>query len=111
MFKIIILLISLSLITFAYAAPTKLTWVAPTTNEDGSALTNLAGYKIHCGTVKTDLSEVKDVGKVTEVLLSTLNPACKFYAVTAYNTSGFESVKSSICDTLKPSPVGGCQIR
>ena len=39
-----------------------LSWTAPTQNEDGSPLTNLAGYRIHYGTSASSLDKRIDVG-------------------------------------------------
>jgi hypothetical protein len=38
-----------------------LQWIAPTQNEDGSALTDLAGYRIYSGLAAEDLSLLVDV--------------------------------------------------
>ena len=37
-----------------------LSWLPPTTNIDGSPLTNLAGYKIYWGTSADDFPELRD---------------------------------------------------
>ena len=100
-------------LSVSYAiAPTKLQWDKVETNEDGTPLTDLGGYKVYCGSNKMDLSEVKDVGNVTEVLLTELNPVCKYFTVTAYNKSKIESKMSEeICSLIAPSPpVGGCRL-
>jgi len=35
----------------AYPAQATVSWIPPTTNTDGTALTDLAGYKVYYGTV------------------------------------------------------------
>ena len=78
-----------------------LTWTAPKTNADGTALTDLAGYRIYYGTVSGNYTEVKDVGipscdtngDETECsyTIENLSPGTWYFAVTAYDTSGNES--------------------
>lgn len=42
--------LSVVLTTFpVYAARVSLSWIAPTTNQDGTALTDLAGYEVYYG--------------------------------------------------------------
>ena len=65
----IILLSAGLLIALPYQPKTTLTWNAPTTNIDGSPLTDLAGYKVYhsqASGVYTDIDS-KDVGNVTSI--------------------------------------------
>lgn len=75
-----------------------LSWTAPTTNTDGSALTNLSGYNIYGGQVQASLAflgQAKSPTTLTYVLLN--QPAgVNYYAATAYNVLGLESPRSSI---------------
>ena len=68
-----------------------LTWDAPTTNADGTPLTDLAGYKIYYGTTSGNYTEVIDVGNVTTSKVEGLNPGTYYFAVTAYKNSRNES--------------------
>lgn len=69
-----------------------LAWTAPTTNADGSALTDLAGYKIYYGVVPGTYSTSIDVGGNTSYQISNLTAGRTYYfTVTAYSTSGGES--------------------
>lgn len=75
-----------------------LTWVAPTTNTDGTALTNLSGFNIYSGTSATALSFLAQAKGATTLTYQALNQAAgtQYYAVTAYNTQGLESPKSTV---------------
>lgn len=74
-----------------------LTWTAPTTNTDGSALTDLAGYHIHYGNSPGALSTVIDVANAgaTSYTISSLASGTWYFAVSAYTTSGLESALSN----------------
>jgi hypothetical protein len=70
-----------------------LSWTAPTQNEDGSALVDLAGYKIHYGTASgryTNLIQIDSVGMATYVV-ENLTPDTYFFAASAINRAGVES--------------------
>jgi hypothetical protein len=69
-----------------------LDWDAPTTNADGTALTDLVGYKIYYGTASRVYNHSIDVGNVTTYTLSGLTKGQTYYAAaTAYDTSANES--------------------
>jgi hypothetical protein len=71
-----------------------LTWAAPTENEDGSSLTNLAGYKIRYGQSATNLDELIFVDEplITSYDIKNLDSVHSyFFCVAAYNTMGLES--------------------
>lgn len=86
----------------------KLNWMPPTKNDDGSNLTDLAGYKVYYGTSASALNTIKDVPNagVLTTTMTGLTPATWFAAMTAYNTSGIESVKSTppISKTITVGP-------
>ena len=76
---------------------TTLSWTAPTQNEDGSALEDLAGYKIYWGTTPgnyTNSATIDTVGTTTYVV-ENLSPGTYEFVATAYNASGVESRYSS----------------
>ena len=72
---------------------TRISWIAPTTNEDNSILTDLAGYKLYYGTFDEEYYEhVIDVGNTTSHVISNLIVGVIYrFAITAYNTKGEES--------------------
>lgn len=76
---------------------TTLSWTAPTQNEDGSTLVDLAGYKIYWGTTPgayTNSATIDTIGTTTYVV-ENLSPGTYEFVATAYNTSGIESRYSS----------------
>ena len=69
-----------------------LSWVAPTTNEDGTPLTTLAGYKIYYGTAPGVYTSSENVGAVNSFRVHGLTRGRTYYfTVTAYDASGSES--------------------
>ena len=73
-------------------------WTPPTTNTDGSTLTNLAGYNIYYGTSPNALNQqvqVSTVG-VTNYVISGLTSGTWYFAVTAYTSTGTESSLSNV---------------
>ena len=71
-------------------------WTPPTQNTDGSPLTDLAGFKIYYGTFPGEYEEPKIVNNpgMSSLLVEDLGEADWFFAMTAFNTSGIESVYS-----------------
>jgi len=82
------------LLSTSYAGIITLSWTAPITNTDGLPLTNLAGFKIYYGSGSGQYTSVVNVGNVTSYVLN-LSQGTYYFAVTAYNTSGNESVYSN----------------
>ena len=69
-----------------------LSWNAPTTNEDGTALTDLAGYRLYYGTRSGQYDQVVTVGSYTTAELEGLYQGTTYYlTVTAYDIYGNES--------------------
>lgn len=90
-----------------FAGDATLFWDPPTLNTDGSALTDLDGYKIHYGTSSGTYTNNVDVGDVTTHQLTGLTDGLTYYfAITAYDTSANESGYSSEVNKLIQS-VGG----
>jgi hypothetical protein len=73
-------------------------WTPPTERADGSALTDLAGYKVYFGTDPTRLGHVVNLSNagLTSYMVENLEPATWYFAVTAYDKAGLESAKSNI---------------
>ena len=66
-----------------------LAWTPPTTNEDGTPLTDLAGHRAYCGATSGTYSAVLDVGMETSAVLAVTGRT--YFAVTAYDLAGNES--------------------
>ena len=75
-----------------------LSWTAPTKNADGSPITGLAGYHIYYGTDPNHFTQtIKISGAAsTKYVVNGLAAGTYYFAVSAYNTAGQESVKSNI---------------
>jgi hypothetical protein len=82
------------------AGTADLSWSAPTTNTDGSPLTDLAGYRIYYGTSPTALNKSVDVPAVstTNYVISGLPQGTWYFAVEAYTNNGLESSLSQVVD-------------
>jgi len=95
-FRIFLLtLLALSLVLFlsagkAYSGQATLSWDPPTTNADGTPLTDLEGYKVYYGTLSGNYSQNIDAGNVT-TYTANLSDGTYYFAVTAYDTSRNES--------------------
>jgi putative Ig domain-containing protein len=74
-----------------------LSWNAPTTNSDGSPLVNLAGFKVYWGTTRGDYPNSTTVSNptVTIHIVEQLTPATWYFAISALNAQGIESVLTS----------------
>ena len=68
-----------------------LNWTAPTTNEDGSPLQDLAGYKVYYGTDSHQYSRVVTVGSETSVEIGDMGPGTWYVAIIAFDMLGNES--------------------
>lgn len=73
-----------------------LKWDPPTTNEDGSPLTDLEGYIIYYGGSADTFIESVNVGPATSYTMTPSAPGTWYFAITAYNQSGAESRYSPI---------------
>ena len=73
-------------------------WTPPTANTDGSALTNLAGYRVAYGRSATELDQSADVDSVgvTTYTVNNLATGQWFFAVYAVNSGGIESDVSNV---------------
>ena len=78
-----------------------LSWTAPTTNTDGSVLTDLAGYHIYYGSSPTALSEEVTVSNgVTSYNLEGLTAGTWYFEVTSYTSSGAQSAPSNMASKI-----------
>ena len=71
----------------------ELNWTAPTENQDGTVLVDLAGYKIYWGTTPGQYTEsvTIDNPSITTYVVENLSPGTYEFVATAFNTSGVES--------------------
>ncbi|HXW68039.1 MAG TPA: S-layer homology domain-containing protein, partial [Dissulfurispiraceae bacterium] len=88
-----------------YAGQASLSWTEPTTNTNGTELTDLAGYKVYYGTVSGDYTQNVNVGNVTNYTVSNLAAGTYYFAVAAYDTSGNQSTYSNQVSTTIPAQV------
>lgn len=72
-------------------------WTPPTTRSDGTALTNLAGYRIYYGIGPNAFDNVIAVNTVgvTNFVVDNLSQGTWYFAVTALDSNGAESGLSS----------------
>lgn len=75
-----------------------LSWDAPILNTDGTALTDLAGYKIYYGTSATALTQQVSISgaSTTTYVVSGLPTGTYYFAVTAFASDGTESASSNV---------------
>jgi hypothetical protein len=75
-----------------------LRWQPPTQNQDGTPLTNLAGYVVRYGTSTSRLDSELELANpgVTSTVIENLTPATWYFAMSAFNVDGIESSLSSI---------------
>ena len=85
----------------AGSKPVTVTWVAPTQNVDGSALTNLAGYHIHYGSQSGSYSSTIDVANagLTTYVIQSLPAGTYYFAVSGYNSAGLDGDLSAEVQT------------
>jgi len=61
-----------------------------------NAVNGVAGYRLHYGTASGTYTQTVDVGDITTATVSRLTPGLTYYfAVTAYNVAGLESLPSN----------------
>jgi hypothetical protein len=87
------------------AAPTKsvtLNWSAPTSNTDGTSLTDLAGYTVFYGNASRSYqTSVKVAGAgTTSVVLEGFEPGTWYFSIKSYNVGGVESDYSGEVTTV-----------
>ena len=74
-----------------------LSWLPPTVNDDGSVLSNLAGYRIYVGRSVNELTRVIELSNagLTRYVVEDLSPATWHFAMTSVNARGRESRPSA----------------
>lgn len=75
-----------------------LSWAPPTTNADGSTITDLAGYRIYYGRSAGALDEMVIINNAGTVrwVVENLSSATWYFSMTSYNASGIESARSQV---------------
>jgi Calx-beta domain len=75
-----------------------LSWLAPSRNANGTALTNLAGYNIYYGTNAAALTQKVSVDTtgILAYVIPGLYPGTWYFAVTSINAWGLESSPSAL---------------
>jgi hypothetical protein len=88
---------SITVVAVATGSAT-LSWIPPTTNTDGSALTNLAGYRVRWGTTAGNYPNSATLNNpgLTSYVVSSLVPGTYYFVVTALNSAGVESQFSNV---------------
>ncbi len=80
-------------VTSIGSASVTLSWTPPTENEDGTALTDLAGYKIYYGDVQGSYSNSLriDNPSISTYVVGNLTPRTYYFVATSFNSMGIES--------------------
>ena len=75
-----------------------LSWTPPTTNADGSPMTDLAGYRVYFGRSPGALDEMIIINSTTTTrwVVDNLSSATWYFSMSSYNSSGIESVRSGV---------------
>jgi hypothetical protein len=75
-----------------------LSWTAPTTNADGTALTNLAGFHIYYGTNQGSMTQTVDITSPSETnyTIVGLGQGTYYFSIVAYNSAGVDSNDSNM---------------
>jgi hypothetical protein len=73
-------------------------WTPPTTNTNGTALTDLAGFRIYYGTSPDALNQTINVptAGATDYVVQGLTQGTWYFAVVAYTNTGLASALSSL---------------
>lgn len=81
-----------------------LSWAAPTQNEDGTPLNDLAGYRIYWGTIPDNYPNLVtiDNSSVTTFIVDNLAPGTYNFVATSFNSSGVESRYSAVAIKVVP---------
>jgi hypothetical protein len=80
-----------------------LNWGTPTTNTDGTALTNLAGYRIMYGTSASNLATTVQVGAgLSSYTVDGLTSGTWYFSIKSYSSSGTESTPSNPVSATLP---------
>lgn len=75
-----------------------LSWTPPTTNADGSTITDLAGYRIYYGrsTGALDQTIIIDNPGIIRWVVDNLAPTTWYFAMTSFNSTNVESARTGV---------------
>ena len=105
LFSILCILLNANML---FAGTVTLAWDVPTTNTDGTLLTDLAGYKVYYGTSSGSYNQSIDVGNVTTYTLNLTDGTTYYFTVIVYNTVRSESMYSNeACRTIGTTTCSG----
>ena len=96
MLLLIIFLLVLPMVSFGATLNLKASWVAPTTNADGTPCTDLSKFRVYrTDGARTKMCEVSALTCSFSVLVSNDSTGVLSFVATAVDTSNNESVDSS----------------
>lgn len=77
-------------------------WTIPTTNTNGTALTNLAAFRVYYGTSQSSLTQVREINDIssTSALISPLGAGTWFFKVLAVNANQVQSGDSNLASKV-----------
>ena len=80
-------------VTQSTSGSATLSWQPPTTNTDGSPLTNLSGYRVSYGTISRQYDQSLSLpdAALTSVVLENLSSGTWYFSVKALTSTGAES--------------------
>ena len=75
-----------------------LSWNPPTTNDDGTTITDLAGYRIYYGRTANSLDTTVSLNNAgtTRYVIENLSQATWYFSMTSVNSTGIESARSTV---------------
>ncbi len=81
-----------------------LNWTAPTENEDGTVLVDLAGFRIYWGTTPGNYPNSVTINNasISTYVVDNLAPGTYEFVATSFNTSGVESIFSNSTTKVVP---------
>ncbi len=84
-----------------------LMWTIPTTNTDGTPVTNLAGFDIYYGANPSSMTNIINVPNPSQAgyMVSNLANGTWYFVVTAYTTTGTQNVPSNVVEKAIPGPI------
>ena len=82
----------------------RVSWVAPATNTDGSALNNLQGFRVYYGNSASTMTRNTTINDVTAraATISSLAAGTWYFAVRAVNVGGTQSDVSNVASKTIP---------
>lgn len=105
-FPILMMAVALLAAKFSHAGEARVSWSPPTQRVDGTALDNLAGYRVLWGTSSRDYIQSAVVMHPTTTYTVTDLPAgTHYFAVTAFDANDLESAYSAeVSKTIEALP-------